>query len=391
MYAKGEGGAAIAPDHKVSMNDATIEAQAAEIAVSIQNVVKTFGAGPSAVTALGDVSLDIKDNEFFTLLGPSGCGKTTLLRIIAGFEDVTAGAVFLYGEEIEQLPPNKRPVNTVFQHYALFPHMTVSENVAFGLRRLKWQDDAIKARVGEVLDLVQLDHLADRMPTQLSGGQQQRVALARALAPNPKVLLLDEPLSALDLKLRQAMRVELKQLQENTGITFIFVTHDQEEALTMSDRIAVMSEGEIQQIGVPDDIYERPLNRFVADFIGDTNLLDVTIKDVKPEGDVICETGQGFELVCKATVTPSTGSAAHVSIRPEKITLESQGSSKDLIPCTVERLIYLGTDTQCLVRLDDGTELMARNQNAHGSTLTFKAGDEAALKLDDGAARLLVD
>ena len=249
MYAKGEGGAAIAPDHKVSMNDATIEAQAAEIAVSIQNVVKTFGAGPSAVTALGDVSLDIKDNEFFTLLGPSGCGKTTLLRIIAGFEDVTAGAVFLYGEEIEQLPPNKRPVNTVFQHYALFPHMTVSENVAFGLRRLKWQDDAIKARVGEVLGLVQLDHLADRMPTQLSGGQQQRVALARALAPNPKVLLLDEPLSALDLKLRQAMRVELKQLQENTGITFIFVTHDQEEALTMSDRIAVMSEGEIQQIG----------------------------------------------------------------------------------------------------------------------------------------------
>ena len=299
MYAKGEGGAVSAPGGKVGMNDATIEARAGEIAVGIQNVVKTFGAGPSAVTALGDVSLDIRDNEFFTLLGPSGCGKTTLLRIIAGFEDVSAGAVFLYGDEIEQLPPNKRPVNTVFQHYALFPHMTVAENVAFGLRRLKWQEGTRNERVAEVLGLVQLDHLAERMPTQLSGGQQQRVALARALAPNPKVLLLDEPLSALDLKLRQAMRVELKQLQENTGITFIFVTHDQEEALTMSDRIAVMSDGEIQQIGLPDDIYERPLNRFVADFIGDTNLLDVTVKEVLPEGDVICETGQGIELVCQ--------------------------------------------------------------------------------------------
>jgi len=391
MYAKGEGGAVSAPGGKVGMDDATIEARAGEIAVGIQNVVKMFGAGPSAVTALGDVSLDIRDNEFFTLLGPSGCGKTTLLRIIAGFEDVSAGAVFLYGDEIEQLPPNKRPVNTVFQHYALFPHMTVAENVAFGLRRLKWQEGTRNERVAEVLGLVQLDHLAERMPTQLSGGQQQRVALARALAPNPKVLLLDEPLSALDLKLRQAMRVELKQLQENTGITFIFVTHDQEEALTMSDRIAVMSEGEIQQIGLPDDIYERPLNRFVADFIGDTNLLDVTVKEVLPEGDVICETGQGIELVCQPSVMPSPGSAAHVSIRPEKITLQKRGPAKDLIPCTVERLIYLGTDTQCLVRLDDGTELMARNQNAHGSTLTFKAGDEAALKLDDGAARLLVD
>ena len=188
------------------------------------------------------------------------------------------------------------------------------------------------------------------------------------------------------------MRVELKQLQDSeTGITFVFVTHDQEEALTMSDRIAVMSEGEIQQIGLPDDIYERPVNRFVADFIGDTNLLDVTIKDVKPEGDVICETAQGIELVCKATVTPTKGSAAHVSIRPEKITLEDRGSSEGLIPCTVERLIYLGTDTQCLVRLEDGTELMARNQNAHGSIVTFGPGQDAALKLDDGAARLLVD
>jgi len=362
-----------------------------QVAVSIKNVVKTFGDGPGAVTALDDVSLDIQDNEFFTLLGPSGCGKTTLLRIIAGFEDVTAGAVFLYSEEIEMLPPNKRPVNTVFQHYALFPHMSVSENIAFGLKRLNQEQAAIASRVAEMLELVQLTELADRLPSQLSGGQQQRVALARALAPNPKVLLLDEPLSALDLKLRQAMRVELKQLQEDTGITFIFVTHDQEEALTMSDRIAVMSAGQVQQIGTPDDIYERPVNRFVSDFIGDTNLLEVTVTGVASEGTVTCETGQGIALTCEPAGVPQRGDRAHVSIRPEKITLTAPSSSEGLIPCTVERLIYLGTDTQCLVRLEDGTEIMVRNQNAHGSALEFGSGDKAALKLDAGAARLLVD
>ena len=362
-----------------------------EVAVSIKSVVKTFGDGQGAVTALDDVSLDIRDNEFFTLLGPSGCGKTTLLRIIAGFEDVTNGAVFLYGDEIEQLPPNKRPVNTVFQHYALFPHMSVAENVAFGLRRLKQHQTAISSRVGEMLELVQLGPLADRLPAQLSGGQQQRVALARALAPNPKVLLLDEPLSALDLKLRQAMRVELKQLQEDTGITFIFVTHDQEEALTMSDRIAVMSAGQVQQIGTADDIYERPMNRFVADFIGDTNLLDVTVTGTAAKGVVSCETPQGIRLTCEPVGAPQKGDTAHISIRPEKITLTSPSRAKGAIPCTVERLIYLGTDTQCLVSLADGTEIMVRNQNAHGSALAFGPGDKAALKLDDGAARLLVD
>ncbi len=362
-----------------------------QVAVSIKSVVKTFGEGPGAVTALDDVSLDIADNEFFTLLGPSGCGKTTLLRIIAGFEDLTNGAVFLYGDEIEQLPPNKRPVNTVFQHYALFPHMGVSENVAFGLRRLKHDEAAIRSRVSEMLELVQLDQLADRLPAQLSGGQQQRVALARALAPNPKVLLLDEPLSALDLKLRQAMRVELKQLQEDTGITFIFVTHDQEEALTMSDRIAVMSAGQVQQIGSADDIYERPVNRFVADFIGDTNLLEVKVTGTAAKGAVTCETGQGIKLTCLPAGAPKKGDRAHVSIRPEKITLTQPSRAKDAIPCTVGRLIYLGTDTQCLVNLDDGTEIMVRNQNAHGSALQFGTGDKAALKLDDGAARLLMD
>ena len=215
----------------------------AETAINIRGVVKAFGTGSQAVIALSNISLAIRDNEFFTLLGPSGCGKTTLLRLIAGFETVTEGVISLYGDEMENLPANKRPVNTVFQHYALFPHMSVADNVAFGLRQLGRPKDEVASRTAAMLSLVQLSDLASRKPAQLSGGQQQRVALARALAPAPKVLLLDEPLSALDLKLRQAMRVELKQIQEETGITFVFVTHDQEEALTMSDRIAVMSAG----------------------------------------------------------------------------------------------------------------------------------------------------
>jgi spermidine/putrescine transport system ATP-binding protein len=357
-------------------------------AVEIRNVVKVYGTGPGAVQALADVSLDIRDNEFFTLLGPSGCGKTTLLRIIAGFEQLTGGQVFLFGDEIEDLPPNRRPVNTVFQHYALFPHMTVAENVAFALRRLKRPADEIRARVEEMLALVKMDALAGRRPTQLSGGQQQRVALARALAPHPKVLLLDEPLSALDLKLRQAMRVELKQLQEETGITFIFVTHDQEEALTMSDRIAVMSDGEVQQVGEAEDIYERPINRFVADFIGETNFLDVTVEGVV--GDrVTCRMADGSAIECDAVGNPQPGAAAHVSVRPEKMTLEAAGD--DGAPCRVERLVYLGTDTQYKVALTDGAEVTVRVQNAHETSISFRPGDAATLRFDTGAAKLLVD
>jgi spermidine/putrescine transport system ATP-binding protein len=360
-------------------------------AVNITNVVKVYGDGAGSVRALNDVSLEIRDNEFFTLLGPSGCGKTTLLRIIAGFEQVTEGAVYLYGEEIAQLPPNKRPVNTVFQHYALFPHMTVSENIAFGLRRLKQPDSEIASRTNEMLELVQLAEFAERRPTQLSGGQQQRVALARALAPHPKVLLLDEPLSALDLKLRQAMRVELKQLQEETGITFIFVTHDQEEALTMSDRIAVMSAGLVQQIGTPTDIYETPVNQFVSDFIGDTNLLAVTVEGVTSDGRAKCRTDQGIELTCETAQPPKKGQKAHVSIRPEKLSLIPSKAGKNLIPCTVSRLIYLGTDTQYLVDLGGGAEIIVRVQNAHEAAVSLAPGDAASIALDPGAARLLAD
>jgi spermidine/putrescine transport system ATP-binding protein len=247
-------------------------------AIDVRSAEKTYrNKGRPTVTALKSVSLTIQDNEFFTLLGPSGCGKTTLLRLIAGFEQPTAGEIMLFGEHIEGLTPYSRSVNTVFQHYALFPHMTVAQNIGFGLRMLKVDKAALDKTVAEMLALVHMEEFADRMPHQLSGGQQQRIALARALAPHPKVLLLDEPLSALDLKLRQAMRLELKKLQQETGITFVFVTHDQEEALAMSDRIAVMSNGEVQQVGTPEEIYNAPRNSFVADFIGDTNLIEAQI------------------------------------------------------------------------------------------------------------------
>ena len=354
-------------------------------AVDILNVTKHYGS----VAALDRVSLEIGDNEFFTLLGPSGCGKTTLLRIIAGFESVTSGAVFLFGKEIEDLPPNKRSVNTVFQQYALFPHMTVAENVAFGLLRLKKPKAEVEAQVSRILELVQMAPLAGRRPSQLSGGQQQRVALARALAPQPKVLLLDEPLSALDLKLRQAMRVELKRIQEDTGITFIFVTHDQEEALTMSDRIAVMSAGQVQQIGTAREIYVQPRNRFVADFIGETNLLDVEVEAVHGE-IATCRLPGGFALEASLAGPAEAGRAGHVSIRPEQLTLASP-AAEDSVEGVVDRLIYLGTDTQHLVRLKNGTQLIVRSQNREQEAHSFAPGETVGLRVTPGAARLLID
>jgi spermidine/putrescine transport system ATP-binding protein len=348
-------------------------------AVDIDKAVKRYGT----VTALHGVSLSIADNEFFTLLGPSGCGKTTLLRMIAGFEDVTSGEIRLFGQNIAALEPNLRPVNTVFQQYALFPHMSVLDNVAFGLK-MKGQDMPIRhARAAKMLEMVHLSDFADRMPQQLSGGQQQRVALARALAPEPKVLLLDEPLSALDLKLRQAMRVELKQLQRDTGITFIFVTHDQEEALTMSDRIAVMSAGRIQQIGTPRDIYETPANRFVADFIGETNLLAVQVHSVSNDLAHVILPG-GYAITCPAAgITPGLH---HISIRPERVGLAPPGSG---LAASVDRVVYLGTDLQIHTLLGDGTPLHLRVQNTGAAVPP--PGSTVGLILEAGAARLLAD
>ncbi|QBF30210.1 ABC transporter ATP-binding protein [Thalassococcus sp. S3] len=356
-------------------------------AIDVRDAVKRYGD----FTALKKISLSIKDNEFFTLLGPSGCGKTTLLRMIAGFEDVTEGAIFLYGEEIEDLPPNKRPVNTVFQNYALFPHMTVLDNVGFGLEMLGKSKAEAKKRAGEVLEMVQLSQFSARKPAQLSGGQQQRVALARALAPQPKLLLLDEPLSALDLKLRKAMQLELKHLQRETGITFIFVTHDQEEALTMSDRIAVMSAGELQQLGQAREIYERPRNRFVADFIGETNLLDVSVDKIEG-GRAICHLGGGHALTCNEVEGIGVGAKVHMSIRPERLFMSKEPAEAESLPGIVKENIYIGTHLSTVVSLAEGPEFIVRTSNSdRGNKRIFEPGSEVFVNMERGAARLLVD
>lgn len=289
-------------------------------AVDLVKVSKAFGAH----RALDEVSFSIRANEFFTLLGPSGCGKTTLLRMIAGFESPDAGSITLFGQAIDTLPPHRRRVNTVFQSYALFPHMTLAQNIAFGLESLGWEKRRRAARVAEMLEMVHMTPFAARRPDQLSGGQRQRIALARALAPEPEVLLLDEPLSALDLKLRQAMRDELRRIQRGTGITFVFVTHDQEEALDMSDRIAVMGEGRVQQIGAPGEIYEEPGNRFVADFIGETNFLDAEVIEVMGDRARV-RAPFGLELVAGQKGVAGPGPAT-ISIRPEKIAVEAAGA-----------------------------------------------------------------
>jgi len=356
-------------------------------AIDVKGAVKRYGD----FVALKRISLSIRDNEFFTLLGPSGCGKTTLLRMIAGFEDVTEGEIFLFGQEIENLPPHKRPVNTVFQNYALFPHMTVRENVGFGLEMLGKPKAEAQKRADEMLELVQLSQFAARKPSQLSGGQQQRVALARALAPQPKVLLLDEPLSALDLKLRKAMQLELKHLQRETGITFIFVTHDQEEALTMSDRIAVMSAGEVQQLGDAVDIYERPRNRFVADFIGETNLIDVEVTS-QDAGRFLCTFKNGLTLSADAVEGVTVGSKGHMSIRPERMKLHKEQVEAENWRGTVVENVYVGTDVQSIVALKDDMRLSLRTQNSDtGKAMIFAPGTDVFVDVEFGSARLLAD
>lgn len=353
---------------------------AGEVTISARNVVKAFGQGAGAVRALDDVSVDIRQGEFFTLLGPSGCGKTTLLRLIAGFEMPTGGTIFLDGTDITTLPPNRRPVNTVFQSYALFPHLTVAQNIAFGLEMLGKPGAEVKARTAAMLALVKLKAMATRKTSQLSGGQQQRVALARALAPQPKVLLLDEPLSALDLKLRKEMQIELKRLQLETGITFIFVTHDQEEALTMSDRIAVMSAGKIQQVGTAKEIYIHPKNRFVASFIGETNFLTGTAE----AGALRLATGDRIDV---PGLTP--GGAATVCVRPEQLRLG--GVEQGGIKARVRTLVYFGTDTHCHLALSDGTEIVARLQSPASGDAGLAEGQEVGVTFAPGAVQRVED
>ncbi|MBP6208097.1 MAG: ABC transporter ATP-binding protein [Anaerolineales bacterium] len=314
-------------------------------AIQFKNVSRYFGD----VKAVDDVSLEIKNGEFFSMLGPSGSGKTTCLRMIAGFDRPTSGQIFLYGQDVSHLPPYERSVNTVFQDYALFPHMTVGQNIAYGLMIKRVAKDQQKKQVDEMLDLVQLTGYADRKPSQLSGGQRQRVALARALVNHPKVLLLDEPLGALDLKLRQQMQVELKSIQQRVGITFIFVTHDQEEALTMSDRIAVFSQGKIEQVGTPAEVYEHPVTTFVAGFVGTSNLVS---------GEI---------------ARRITGSESRFSIRPEKIQLGSPDKQADadtfFADGKVRDVIYLGLYTRYLVELDGGGDLVVVEQNLNTTSM----------------------
>ncbi|MGC9334677.1 MAG: ABC transporter ATP-binding protein [Anaerolineae bacterium] len=369
-------------------------------AVEIRNVVKRFpgpeGGTDGSVVAVDNVSLEIRDGEFFSLLGPSGCGKTTTLRMIAGFEHPTEGEIFIHGRPMGLTPPYQRNTNMVFQNYALFPHMTIERNVAFGLQMKKVSKDEIQRRVQEALAMVRLADYGPRRPNQLSGGQQQRIALARALVNRPELLLLDEPLGALDLKLRKDMQIELKNLQKEVGITFVYVTHDQEEALTMSDRIAVMHQGKVLQIGSPTEIYERPNCRFVADFIGDTNFLEGVVDG--QEGNIVTVlVDTGLPVAVEAEGTFSRGTRVTVAVRPEKIRLlpNPVRGSQNSFPCRVEQVVYVGTDTRFLVRLTENVVLSVREQNVIStpdpSAYYAEGGEPAnAVWLTD-AGRLLTD
>ncbi|WP_432931269.1 ABC transporter ATP-binding protein [Microbispora sp. CA-135349] len=349
-------------------------------AIELDNVVKEYVSHGEVVRAVKGVSLAIAEGEFFSLLGPSGCGKTTSMRMIAGFEDPTQGVVRLHGEDVTNVPPNKRDINMVFQSYALFPHMNVWDNVAFGLKRKKVPDAEIKRRVGEILEVVDLVGREKRRPKEMSGGQQQRVALARALVNRPRALLLDEPLGALDLKLRQAMQIELKRIQREVGITFVYVTHDQSEALTMSDRIAVMNDGLVEQLADPREIYERPASKFVAGFIGTSNLLSGTVQQVGGDTAVLA-IGQSDRILIPADGTLSAGQSVDLTVRPEKIKIAKDQPEGDLsvVRGTVAEVVYLGTYNSYVVVLGDGAEITVFEQNANDSTITAERGDSVWL------------
>lgn len=360
-------------------------------AVELDHISKTFQGS----AAVHDVSLRIADGEFFSLLGPSGCGKTTLLRMIAGFEMPSSGDVLIGGVPMGDTPSYRRDVNTVFQSYALFPHLTVAENVAFGLQMKRIPTTEITERVTQALKLVQLQGFEQRKPRQLSGGQQQRVALARALINRPKVLLLDEPLAALDLKLRKEMQIELKAIQEQLGITFIFVTHDQEEALSLSDRIAVMNHGVVLQVGPPATIYERPITQFVADFIGECNFLPGHVAAIQ-NGATLVKTTQGLEIKGLAPQPVDTGDSVVVAIRPEKVRLieGNQPDTDNALPVVIERVSYIGSDTRIIVRLPDDSAFDVWESNTI-STLDpeayYASGDRAWLTWATNNALVLVE
>jgi spermidine/putrescine transport system ATP-binding protein len=344
-------------------------------AIELVSVAKQFTIRTDVVAAVDHIDLTIEQGEFFSMLGPSGCGKTTTLRMIAGFEEPSSGKVLLYGSDVTSVPPNKRDVNMVFQNYALFPHMSVADNIAFGLERTGVEKHEVKTRVADALELVELTGRERRRPKELSGGQQQRVALARALVNRPRALLLDEPLGALDLKLRQSMQIELKRIQREVGITFVYVTHDQSEALTMSDRLAVMHDGKIEQLGTPKELYEQPTTRFVAGFIGTSNILRGTVEATR-DGDAVLGTG-GDETVLVPVRTPvPVGATLEATVRPEKMRLTvERPTDRCALRATVQEVVYLGTSTNYTVTTVLG-ELVVYQLNAGDDLVTPDRGDE---------------
>ena len=336
------------------------------------------------VAAVDDISLEIASGEFFSLLGPSGCGKTTSLRMIAGFERPDAGRIVIGDTDVTEMPPHLRPVNTVFQSYALFPHLSVEQNVGFGLRFKDVSKDERRGRVAEALELVRLGDLGQRRPHQLSGGQQQRVALARALVLSPSVLLLDEPLGALDAKLRRELQIELKSIQREIGITFVYVTHDQEEALTMSDRLAVMAHGKVEQLGTPRDVYEHPESAFVADFLGVSNLMRARVVDGRrvEVGGVMLNATQG---------ETSPAGVVRLTIRPERVRIEPPSTpGENRVAATIERFVYLGSTTQVFVALPGGDRVQALVTNS-GDVDEYDVGSAVTAHLPADALRILAD
>lgn len=355
---------------------------ASDFMIDIRSVTKRFGD----FTAVADVSLQIRAGEFITLLGPSGCGKTTLLRMLSGFETPDVGSIHIDGQDVTPLAPYRRNVNQVFQSYALFPHMTVRENIGFGLRMQKVADAELRRRVAEVVDLVALGGFEDRLPNQLSGGQRQRVALARAIVPRPAVLLLDEPLSALDAKLRHQMQTELKRLQKRLGMTFVFVTHDQEEALTMSDRIAVFNKGRLEQLGTATEIYHQPSTAFVADFIGEANLIEAELLAAHGANGRVRLEG-GLEIVVPLIAWPRDAAKAVVSVRPEKVCISKKPieGAENCFEATITEEVFQGAIDSLVVRTDAGTVLSAVVANESAMMEAFHEGDRVwcGLHLDD--------
>jgi spermidine/putrescine transport system ATP-binding protein len=359
--------------------------------VELKGVTKRFGD----VTAADNVSLEIRRGEFFSLLGPSGCGKTTTLRLVAGFEQPTEGEILINNVNVSNKRPYERNVNTVFQSYALFPHLTVAGNIRFGLERKKTPKDQMSKLVEEALDLVQLNEMGDRLPHQLSGGQQQRVALARALVLRPEVLLLDEPLGALDLKLRKAMQIELKSLQERIGITFIYVTHDQEEALTMSDRIAVMERGLLAQVGTPEEIYERPRTRFVADFIGESNFFSGAITAAN-ENTFSLKTDGGLTVSLPPDQGFSVGQHVHFSVRPEKFRVDPQSRTSDWENQFVGEIvnkIYLGDSLHYVIALSprENIAVFLKKERSGQQQISFSVGDKVLVSWHRDDSVILVE